>query len=104
MTEMTAPEPKTFDKGLIFVKDTNILLSGDKWTIAVNVALDDYTALVQIMRATLNHIRQKIRVHKKPKSYSFDIHWDELNRLDTTWFRDLMLICRVFGSYCLKKH
>jgi len=24
------PEPKDFDKGLVFVKDTDILLSGDK--------------------------------------------------------------------------
>ena len=32
-------EPKTFDKGLIFVKDTDILLSGDKWTIVVTVAV-----------------------------------------------------------------
>ena len=39
---MVGPEPKTFNKGLIFVKDTDILLSGDKWTIVINIALDDY--------------------------------------------------------------
>jgi hypothetical protein len=39
----TGPEPKVFDKGLIFIKDTNILLSGDKWTIVVSITLDDYT-------------------------------------------------------------
>ena len=60
-TETAIPDSRTFDKGLIFVKDTNILPSGDKWTIVVNIALDDYTALVYIMRASLNEIRQKIR-------------------------------------------
>jgi hypothetical protein len=30
----------------------------------------------------LSHIRQKVQVHKNPKKYSFDIHWDELDRLD----------------------
>ena len=37
---MMVPEPQTFNKGLVFVKDTDILLSGDKWTIAVIIALD----------------------------------------------------------------
>ena len=40
------PEPKTFNKGLIFVEDTDILLSGDKWTIVINTALDEYEALI----------------------------------------------------------
>jgi phage antirepressor YoqD-like protein len=43
------PEPKTFDKGLIFVKETDILLSGDRWTIVLNIAVDDYTTLVDNM-------------------------------------------------------
>jgi hypothetical protein len=57
-SEAVVPEPKTFDKGLIFVKETDILLSGDKWTIIANIALDDYDGLVYAMRATLNQIRQ----------------------------------------------
>jgi hypothetical protein len=56
-TEMAIPESRTFDKRLIFVKETNILLPGDKWTIAVNIAVDDYTALVYIMRASLKQLR-----------------------------------------------
>jgi hypothetical protein len=47
------PEPKTFDKGFIFVKDTDILLSGDRWTIVVNIAMDDYTTLVGNMKFIL---------------------------------------------------
>ena len=79
------PEPRTFDKGLVFVKDTDILLSGDKWTIVVNIALDDYDALVHMMRYTLSQVRQKIGIHRTPKvrGYFFDIHWDEIDRLDT---------------------
>ena len=67
--ETAIPESRTFDKGLIFVKDTNILLSGDKWTIVVNIAVDDYTALVYIMRASLNQIRQKISVTNQFHGY-----------------------------------
>jgi hypothetical protein len=47
------PEPKLFDKGLVFVKDTDILLSGYKWTIVVNIALDDYSNLVELMKTEL---------------------------------------------------
>jgi hypothetical protein len=47
------PEPKVFDKGLVFVKDTDILLSGDKWTIVVNIALDDYSNLIELMRSIM---------------------------------------------------
>jgi hypothetical protein len=54
------PETKIFYKGLIFVKDTGILLSGDKWTIVVNIALDDYATLVDTVKLILNHVRQKI--------------------------------------------
>jgi hypothetical protein len=77
-----APEPKIFDKGLVFVKDTDILLSGDKWTIVVNIALDDFATLVDTMKSVLSHFRQKIHVQQNPKSYSFDIHWGEINQLD----------------------
>jgi hypothetical protein len=56
------PDPKIFYKGLIFVKDAGILLSEDKWTIVVNIALDDYATLVDTMKLILNHVRQKIQV------------------------------------------
>jgi hypothetical protein len=75
-------EPKPFDKGLVFVKDTDILLSGDKWTIVVNIALDDYTLLIDNMKSMIDYIRQQIQVHQNPKLNSFDIHWEEVNRLD----------------------
>ena len=76
------PEPKDFDKGLIFMKDTDILLSGDKWTIVVNIALNDYDALIENMKSVLYTVRQKIQVHKNPKIFSFDIYWGEIDRLD----------------------
>jgi hypothetical protein len=56
------PEPKIFYKGLMFVKDTDILLSEDKWTIVVNIALDDYATLVDTMKLILNHVSQKMQV------------------------------------------
>jgi hypothetical protein len=78
----STPEPQKFDKGLVFVKDTDILLSGDRWTIVVNIALDDYATLTDLMKSMLNYVRQEIQVQKNPKLYSFDIHWEELNPLD----------------------
>jgi DNA-binding ferritin-like protein (Dps family) len=75
-------EPKAFDKGLVFVKDTDILLSGDKWTIVLNIALDDYTFLIEDMKSMINYIRQRIQMHQNPRLDSFDIHWEEVNRLD----------------------
>jgi hypothetical protein len=78
----SVPEPQEFDKGLVFVKDTDVLLSGDKWAIVVNIALDDYAILTGLMKSMLDSIRQEIQARKNPKLYSFDIHWEELNRLD----------------------
>jgi len=76
------PEPRNFDKGLVFVKDTNILLSADKWTIVVNIALNDYDTLIESTKSVLHAVRQKIQVHKNPKAFSFDIYWGEIDRLD----------------------
>ena len=67
------PEPKDYDKGLIFVKDTDILLSGDKWTIVVNIDLDDYEVLIDLMKSVLYAVRQRIQVYKNPRTDFFDI-------------------------------
>ena len=64
------------------MKGTDILFSGDKWTIAVNIALDDYESLVGVMELALGQVRRNIQVHENPKDYSFDIHWEEINRLE----------------------
>jgi hypothetical protein len=45
-------------------------------------ALDDYVTLVDSMKLILGHILQKIQVQKNPKSYAFDLHWEEVIRLD----------------------
>ena len=78
----STPEPIELNKGLIFIRDTDVLLSGDQWTIVVNIALDDYTNLIELLKVMLDHIRQKIQAQKNPKSYSLDIYWDELNWLN----------------------
>jgi hypothetical protein len=96
------PEPMNFDKGLIFVKDTDILLSGDRWTIVVNIALSDYDVLIENMKLILNTVCEKIEVHKNPKSYSFDIYWEEINRLDGM-VRRLEMDLMGFKNYILRK-
>ena len=70
---MLVSAPQVLDKGLVFVKETDILISGDKWTIVANIALDDYAAMVDVMKTTLGQARYKIQVHKNPKSLPFDI-------------------------------
>jgi hypothetical protein len=77
-----SPEPQAFDKGLIFVKEADILLSGDKWTIVVNIAIEDYISLTKSMRLILDQVRGNIRAYKEPKTSIFDIHWEELNHLE----------------------
>jgi hypothetical protein len=67
---------------LVFVKDADILLSGDKCTIVINIVLEDVT-LVHNMKLTLGQIRYKIQVYKTPKTNHFDIHWEEVSRLET---------------------
>ena len=62
------------------------------------------------MKMTLNQINQKIRLQKTPKLYSFDIRWDEIDRLiaivqrldiDLQGFRKLLFeeaVPRGFGT------
>jgi hypothetical protein len=75
-------EPGPYNKGLIFIKDRDILLTGDKWTIAVNVALDDYLNLIRGMRFALGQIRRNIQAYKNQRLPTLDIHWEEIGRLD----------------------
>ena len=99
-------EPRTFDKGLVFVKDTDIFLSGDKWTTVVNITLDDYDALVLIMKTNLNKVRQKVQVHKYSSVifYFLHTHWDENDRLvqelddDLQGFRKLLFVEALIWS------
>jgi ADP-glucose pyrophosphorylase len=48
----------------------------------VNIAFDDYAVLIENMKSFLNTVHQKIKVHKNPRSYSFDKYWGEIDRLD----------------------
>jgi hypothetical protein len=75
-TAIVEPVPKEFDKGLIFVKDTDILLSGDKWTIAVNIAVNDYEELIGLMKLIIKQIQQKIEW-----TASITLYWEEVGRL-----------------------
>jgi hypothetical protein len=67
----------------VFVKDADILLSGDKWTIVVNIALDDCAMLITNMKMILNQVRQKIQIEKSPRIYSVDLYCEEIDRLYT---------------------
>jgi hypothetical protein len=79
---MVTPTPKEFNKGLFFIKDTDILLSGDKWTIAVNIALDYYSDLINSMKTMIKQLQQKIRNQNHVWTSSSNIYWGEVDRLD----------------------
>jgi len=82
VAESVHPEPRTFDKGLVFLKETEILLSGDRWTVAVNIAIDDYSSLILGLKLVLNQTQKNIQTYKVPNLVIFDLHWEELDRLD----------------------
>ncbi len=44
------------------MKETDILFSGDKWTIVVNIASDDYESFVGVMGLVLGQVRRNIQV------------------------------------------
>jgi hypothetical protein len=75
-------DPGPYNKGLIFLKDRDILLTGDKWTIAVNIALDDYLSLTKGMRFALAQIQRNIEAYRNPNRKDFDINWEEIKHLE----------------------
>jgi hypothetical protein len=70
-----------FEKGLILMRDRDILLTGDKWNVAVNIALDDCANLIQGMRFILAQIQRNIELHQSPSSKVLDVHWEKVRRL-----------------------
>jgi hypothetical protein len=96
-TVATAP----FEKGLIFMRDRDILLTGDKWTLAVNIALDDYVNLIRGMRLILTQIQKNIELHQSPSNKVLDIYWKEIERLDKITDEleaDLMSISKLLSE------
>ena len=64
------------------MKDSDILFLGDKWVIAVNIAFDDYVSLIGAMRLVIGQVSHNIQVHRNPRESVFDVHWEEINRLE----------------------
>ena len=53
-------QPIELNKGLVFLKDRDILLTGDKWTIVLEVAFDDYITLIKSMQDAISNITRAI--------------------------------------------
>jgi hypothetical protein len=60
----------------------DILLTGDKWTIAVNIELDDYINLIRGMKFALAQTQRNIETHRDPNTKNLDIHWEEIKRIE----------------------
>lgn len=48
----------------------------------MNIALDDYTSLIGTMKLVLGQVPHNIQVHRDPRAFTFDIHWEEIDRLE----------------------
>jgi hypothetical protein len=80
------------------MKDRDILLTGDKWTIAVNIALDDYLNLIKGMKFALTQTRRNIELYRSADRSDFDIRREEINqteRLTTELEMDLESVSKV---------
>jgi hypothetical protein len=63
------------------MKDRDILLTGEKWTLTVNIALDDCVNLIQGMRFILAQVQRNVDIYRSPNSKGLGIHWEEIKRL-----------------------
>lgn len=46
------------------------------------MALDDSSTLIGTMKWVLGQIGRNVQVHNNPQSFAFEIHWDQLDRLE----------------------
>jgi hypothetical protein len=100
---MVEPVLKDFNKGPIFVKDTDILLTGDRWTIAANIALDDYIDLIGSMKLIIKQIQQKTQTQKHVWTTSTNLYWGEMDR-STRIVQGLEDDFKIFQILFWKKH
>lgn len=66
------------DKGAVFLKDRDVLLTGDKWTIVVNINLEVYRNLIVRIREILEEARQEI---PRIMFGRLTVLWTELDRV-----------------------
>ncbi|KAJ4425404.1 hypothetical protein ANN_28019 [Periplaneta americana] len=67
------------NKGAIFLKDRDILLTGDKWTFVININLEVYSNLVKQLTTILSEAREKIT---KIAFGRLTVLWNELDRVE----------------------
>jgi hypothetical protein len=60
------------------MRDEDILLIGNKWNLAVNIALDDYVNLIKGVRVILTQSQRNTELHWSPNSKVLDIQWEEV--------------------------
>ena len=55
-----AIQPLELNKGLVFLKDREILLTGDKWTIVLEISFYDYIKLIQGIQEAIFNVTEAI--------------------------------------------
>ncbi|PSN32097.1 hypothetical protein C0J52_23919 [Blattella germanica] len=83
MGESTDPSLR-LDKGMVFMKDRDILLTGDKWTIVLEIGLDDYNYLSNGMAEALMTIKTNLHSLAQKDVNDKPIYVTEVNRLEAT--------------------
>jgi hypothetical protein len=58
------------------------MLTGDKWTKVINIALDDYLSLIKSTKFALTQIRRNIKMYRSSDKSDFDIRWEEISQIE----------------------
>ena len=64
------------------MKERDILLTGDKWTIVIEIGIDDYRSLVQGMMTACNNLYVEIGMVSNRNAIGFSYMMIELNRFE----------------------
>ena len=70
---------ENLDRGLVFLKERDVLLTGDRWTVVVEIGIEDYVYLVKGMTTACNNLQQDIEKwvsinHTNKSIFSIEIH------------------------------
>ena len=69
------------DKGLVFLKDRDILITGQKWTIVLEVGIDDYVYVLRGMKVAVDAIQLKLHALLQGDTDDRSVYQSEVTRI-----------------------
>ena len=55
-TDPSRPQECNLDKGLVFIKERDILLTTDTWTIVISISTEDYDNVIAKISTLLDYL------------------------------------------------